>query len=267
MKQDLALAFCRNQNKDVSILTDSHINHDQIHQIRNNWLGLIFFSPGDSHTEELLALLDPDLEGVNEVDTDPKGRSVSFKVPPFNDRVLCVYAPSRHSTRKQLARGRFFEGLQNYMENKNEGNESNIILGDFNCTNDKMDTDGGNKTQRLYRCCSNYALSKLIVDNGLEDLWRRENPDSSEFTRYDRSSGTRSRIDRIYTDIKTASNTKINHIMVSFTDHYNAISIDRLPSKPKIGTDSWYNSFLCKSEFSSTTKNFLFLLKKPLFSK
>ena len=44
-----------------------------------------------------------------------------------------------------------------------------------------MERDIGNKTQRLYRCCSNYALSKLITDNGLEDLWRRENPDSSEF--------------------------------------------------------------------------------------
>ena len=37
-----------------------------------------------------------------------------------------------------------------------------------------------------------------------------------------------------YTDIKIANNTKINHIMVSFTNHYNAISIDRLPSKTKI---------------------------------
>ena len=58
---------------------------------------------------------------------------------------------------------------------------------DFNCTMDKMDRDSENKTLRLYRCCSNYALSKLIVDNGLEDLWRKENPDSYEFTRYDRS--------------------------------------------------------------------------------
>ena len=49
---------------------------------------------------------------------------------------------------------------------------------------------------RLYICCFNYALSKVIVDNGLVDLWRRENPDYSEFTCYDRSSGTRSRIDR-----------------------------------------------------------------------
>ena len=52
-------------------------------------------------------------------------------------------------------------------------------------------------------------------------------------------------------------------IMVSFTDHYNAISIDRIFSKTKIGKDSWYfnNSLLHEPEFSSTTKNLLFLLK------
>ena len=119
------------------------------------------------------------------------------------------------------------------MENKNEGSENKIIPGDFNCIMDKMERDSRNKT--LYRFHFNYALSKLIVDNGLGDLRRRENPDSSEFTYYDRSSSTRSRIDRVYTDIKIASNTKINHVMVSFTDQYNAIFIDRFPSKTKIG--------------------------------
>ena len=98
-----------------------------------------------------------------------------------------VCAPSGYSTREQLARRRFFEGLQNYMQNKNEGNENKIMLGDLNCTMDKIDRDGENKTQRLYRCCSNYALWKLIVDNGLEDIWRRENPNCLEFTCYDRS--------------------------------------------------------------------------------
>ena len=43
-----------------------------------------------------------------------------------------------------------------------------------------------------------------------------------------------STIDRVYTDIKIANNARINHIMVSSTNHYNAISIDRLPSKTKI---------------------------------
>ena len=142
---------------------------------------------------------------------------MSFKVISSNDRVFCIYVPSGYSTREQLARRRFFEGLQNYVENKNEGNENKIILGDFNCTMDKMDRDGENKTQRLYKCCSNYSLSKLIVYNELEDLWRRENPDSPEFTRYNRSFDRV--IDRVYTDIKIANNTRINHIMVSFADH------------------------------------------------
>ena len=52
--------------------------------------------------------------------------------------------------------------------------------------------------------------------------------------------------------------------MVSFTDHYNAISIDRLSSKTKIANDSWKRFMkiilLCKPEFSSATKTF-FLLK------
>ena len=50
------------------------------------------------------------------------------------------------------------------MENKNEGSEDKIILGDFNCAMNKMDRYGGNKTQRFYRCCSNYGL---IVHNSM----------------------------------------------------------------------------------------------------
>ena len=83
--------------------------------------------------------------------------------------------------------GGVFEGLQKHMEHENEGNENKITLEDFNCTMYKMDRDGENKTQRLYWCCSSYVLSKLIVDNGLEDLWRRENQDCLKFTRYERS--------------------------------------------------------------------------------
>ena len=41
------------------------------------------------------------------------------------------------------------------MKNKRDGNESKIILEDFNCIMDKMDKDGGNKTQRL---CINMVL-------------------------------------------------------------------------------------------------------------
>ena len=47
------------------------VKHDQIHHKRNNWLGLICFSPGHSHIKGLLVLFHLGLESVTEVDTDP----------------------------------------------------------------------------------------------------------------------------------------------------------------------------------------------------
>ena len=86
LKQDLAFEFCRKKNKDICNLTETHISHDQIHHqmhIRNNGLGPIFFSPGYSHTKGSLVLLHLDLEGITEVEIDPGGGFVSFKVTPL----------------------------------------------------------------------------------------------------------------------------------------------------------------------------------------
>ena len=127
--------------------SQTHINYDQIYHIRNDWFGSIFFSPGDSHTKRLLVLLHPGLEVVTEFDSDPKWRFISFKVTTSNERVLCVYAPSRHNTREQLVRGAFLWRTKNLYE-KNV-NENKIILGDLNSTMDKMDRDGGNKRRKL----------------------------------------------------------------------------------------------------------------------
>ena len=74
----------------------------------------VFFSPGDTHTNGMLFLLHLGLEGVIEVDTDPRKRFLSFKVTMG----FSVCAPSEYSTREQLARGRFFEVLQKNMQNK-----------------------------------------------------------------------------------------------------------------------------------------------------
>ena len=50
----------------------------------------IFFSPEDTHTKAMLFLLHLGLEGVTEVDTDPKERFVSFKVTTSNESSLFV---------------------------------------------------------------------------------------------------------------------------------------------------------------------------------
>ena len=61
-----------------------------MHHTRNNLLGPIFFSPGDTQTKRMLFLLHLGLEGVTEVDTDPKERFVPYKVTKSNDSSLFV---------------------------------------------------------------------------------------------------------------------------------------------------------------------------------
>ena len=76
--------------KAISILTGTHSSHDQVHHLRNNWLGSNFYSPGDSHIKGMLFVLYLGLEGITEVDTNPEGRSVSFKVSTSNESSLFV---------------------------------------------------------------------------------------------------------------------------------------------------------------------------------
>ena len=50
-------------------------------------IGPIFFSPGDTHTKASLVLLHPGFERITEVDADPKGGFVSFKVTPLSLKI------------------------------------------------------------------------------------------------------------------------------------------------------------------------------------
>ena len=63
------------------------------------------FSLLESNTKRLLALL----HSSHTYHTYLKGRVLSFKATTSNDRVLWVYTPSGHRTRKQLTSRRFFE--------------------------------------------------------------------------------------------------------------------------------------------------------------
>ena len=93
------------------------------------------------------------------------------------------------------------EGLQNYMQNKNEGNENKIILGDLNCTMDKIDRDSENKTK--------YFIGAVPIMSCVKSLWimglriyeegRTQIPLSSSATI---GPLPRISIDRVYTSIK-----------------------------------------------------------------
>ena len=179
LKQNLAMQFCKNRNKDVSVLTETHINLDQIHNIRNNWLGAIFFPPGDSQKDCLSCFMWV-LKVLLRLTMIQKGILCPLRLLPLMAEFPVFMSFHGIAPRNSWIGGVSLNAFKIIWEIKNEGNENKIILGGFNFTMDETEKDGRNKT--LYRCRFNYALSKLIVDNRLEDLWTRENPDSSEFT-------------------------------------------------------------------------------------
>ena len=102
-KQDLALEVSRKEKQRHQYFNWNPYQPWSNTRYKKNW------SPRESNLKRLLSLLHLDLEGATEVDINPKGRFVSFKVTPSNDKVLCIYGPSWYSSREQLARGRFFE--------------------------------------------------------------------------------------------------------------------------------------------------------------
>ena len=75
--------------------------------------------------------------------------------------------PLQGSIKKQLARVRFFEGLQNIWKTKITEMKIKEYLKTLIVLLIKW-TRMVKIKHKTYRCCSNYALSKLIVDNGIE---------------------------------------------------------------------------------------------------
>ena len=68
---------------------------------------------------------------------------------------------------------------------------------------------------------------------------------------------------RVHTDVKITYNTKISHIIVSFSDYCNSIFIDRVPYKHKKLAASWYFANFCSDKhiFSSHAKSCFLSLK------
>ena len=145
--------------------------------------GPIFFSPGDTHTKASLVLLHPGFERITVVDADPKGGFVSFKVTPLALKIdFSVLMPLQniYSTREQLARGRFFKGLQIYMENKYVTNKTKYYL-------EALVVLWIKKTSMVEIKHKDFIDAVPIMPSLWIMTWgsmERENPDSPEFTRY-----------------------------------------------------------------------------------
>ena len=145
LKQNLILEFSRKQNKDISVLTGTHSNYDQINQIRNNWFGPIFLLETFTQKDCLLSFIQ-DLKMSLRLTLIQKGdfylsRLLSLITDFFVFVPLQGIAPES-SWLKDVS-------LKDYkiIWKINEGNEKKNLLGNFTITTDKTDRDEDNETK------------------------------------------------------------------------------------------------------------------------
>ena len=243
-RRDVALNYCENQKSDFCVLQETHLNIDFYSELRDNWQGDIIIAPGTSQKNGILVLAKNTAPEITSIKTDKNGRFVFFKIKENKDAIAVVYAPSGMSKEKCEERTTFFKNLKKNLRKFLNKSDNLILLGDFNIT--LGDLDRMNSTNN--KCCSQDELKDLLIEFDLEDKWRLQNPRERLYTHYHGATNSYSRLDRAYTSTTLNAEIKISHIINSFSDHIQSVSLDRTKIEFERGRGYWMlNTSLLKN--------------------
>ena len=230
---DTALQFCRNAKADFSILQETHLGPNKFVEIKNQWEGEVYISPGTTFRDGILLLAKATAPKLRILRSDPKGKYIIFRILNTNDVIINIYAPSGIIKEKCELRQNFFRNLNKQIDLHTKKEDNIILLGDFNTTLTPLDRSSGELGQ------GKSELENLIQKFNLEDNWRLQNPKEKLYTHYHGRTNTYSRIDRAYTNTKIRANIKIKHLMNSFSDHFHAVFVERNNQQLKRGKGYW----------------------------
>ncbi|KAJ7065754.1 Endonuclease/exonuclease/phosphatase, partial [Mycena amicta] len=147
--------------------------------------------------------------------------------------ILGIYAPNSKADNEE-----FWKKLQRYFEQNPNVPRPEIIAGDFNVVEDKVDRmpmheDGEGQVN---------ALQELKRYLGLVDGWRDTHPTTKAYTFYQKATGSRSRLDRILVTPRLLQLCREWEIKTHGipSDHVNIASVMIASSKaPLIGRGRW----------------------------
>ena len=238
---DTALQFCRNIGADFSVMQKTHLGPNKFMEIKNQWEGEVYISPGTIFRDGILLLAKATAPKIDILKSDSKGRFIIFRVSNTNDVVANIYAPSGITREKRELRQNFFRMVNKLLDTHTNRADNIILLGDFNTTLTRIDRSSGELGE------GKTELEHLIQKFDLEDSWRLQNPKEELYTHYHGRTNTYSRIDRAYTKTQLRTNIKMNHVLNSFSDHFHAVLVERKNTQLKRGKGYWIlNSALLK---------------------
>ncbi|CAC5388192.1 unnamed protein product [Mytilus coruscus] len=230
------------------------IKQNVISDLENNTDFKIYFSQGELHTKGVITLVKKDFECTNHYFNSNilKGRLVHtrFKTDDTVLNLLNIYSPTK-STGQQ---GIFYREMMEYCASVNVESHRNIMLGDFNCIDQQIDTKNpnivlDNTIILLYK--------ELCTMFNILDSYRYKYPKKISYT-FIGNKGAKTRIDKIC--ISEALKHKIRdlkHIPYQYSDH-KIVYISLKLQKTKRGNGYWKmnDSLLDKELYIEYINNF-----------
>ena len=244
---DTALQFCKNSGADFSVLQETHLGPAKYNDIKSQWDGEIYISPGTTFRDGILLLANSSAPKLDILKTDKTGKFIIFRITNTSDVVVALYAPSGILKDRQELRQNFFRKLRKLRGLHTTREDNIILLGDFNNTLKAIDRSTNDPREKEAKS----ELENLIQQFDLEDHWRLQNPNEKLYTHYHGRTHTCARLDRAYTNIKLRTSIKIRHILNSFSDHFHAVLVQRKNAGLIRGKGYWIlnNSLLQDKEY------------------
>ena len=239
-KRDSIFSWLKENNADIVFLQETHCNSEHDNKQRSaEWGGQCIWSTCASASRGVAILVKPNIDVVlSNSEIDPYGRYiiVDCSVDESHTHLINIYAPNI-----PLDRVNFFLFLNNKLKQLTDDRYV-VQGGDFNCTqNAALDRrhDKKTPTHTFVEDRGNNELKRLMIENSLEDVWRRRNPSASRYSYFKANSKIASRID--YWLISTALDSSILNVSTKaaiYTDH-SAIILRIKTSTCELGKGYW----------------------------
>ncbi|KAF9037438.1 DNase I-like protein [Panaeolus papilionaceus] len=190
----------REDKIDILAIQETHLTPEKVQNLRDRFKRLHIINsyvPNQTNAKGVAIILNKHRTRWQEVtnrEISP-GRALTITIPwKQNERLnlLAIYAPNDSDSQIK-----FWNELQSNFEENRDIPRPDIMLGDFNVVENKIDHDPPNKDS----FAATESLQNFWIDHNLQDVWRNENPNELMFTYIQFQNTTRksqSRIDRVY---------------------------------------------------------------------